>query len=207
MTAANPHQTLPRAAAISAAFATPVFDAQRTFRTVMNALAEPGTEHVVDAGGPRCPGFSTAMTAIALTVADFETRLWVDPAESREAADYLRFHTGAPIVVDRIDAAFAFVTRPRELGRLATFAQGTLEYPDTSATLVVDVESIDTARGWILSGPGIAGTRRLAVSPLPETLHADLVANRAAFPCGVDLIFCAGTRIVALPRSTRVGGR
>jgi alpha-D-ribose 1-methylphosphonate 5-triphosphate synthase subunit PhnH len=207
MTAANSQQALPTAAAISTGFATPVLDAQRTFRTVMSALAEPGTEHIVDAGGPHCPGFSLAMTAIALTLADFETRLWTDVDAAGDAAAYLRFHTGAPFVVEAKCAAFAFITRPRDLPRLVTFAQGTLEYPDTSATLVVDVESIDTARGWALSGPGITGMRRLAVSPVPDTLLADLVANRAAFPCGVDIIFCADTRIVALPRSTRVGGR
>jgi alpha-D-ribose 1-methylphosphonate 5-triphosphate synthase subunit PhnH len=207
MTAAQSQMRLPTAAAISAGFSAPVLDAQRTFRAVMNALAEPGTGHAVDAEGPRCPGFSVAMTAIALTLADFETRLWTDIGAAGDAAAYLRFHTGAPIVVEAKSAAFAFVTRPRDLPRLATFAQGTLEYPDTSATLVVDVESIDTTRGWALSGPGIAGTRRLTVSPVPDTLLPDLAANRAAFPCGIDIIFCAGTRIVALPRSIRVGGR
>ncbi len=207
MTAANVHDVLPSGGAIRSGFTAPVFDAQRTFRAVMNALAEPGTEYAVDAGGPRCPGFSVAMTAIALTLADFETRLWIDVGTSGDAATYLRFHTGAHIVAEHMSAVFAFVTRPRDLPRLGTFAQGTLEYPDTSVSLVVDVESIDTSRGWTLNGPGIAGTRRLAVSPLPDTLRVDLAANRAAFPCGVDIIFCAGNRIVALPRSTRVEGR
>ncbi len=207
MTAAHSQVRLPTAAAISAGFAAPVLDAQRAFRAVMTALAEPGTEHSVDGSGPRCPGFSVAMTAIALTLADFETRLWTDSGAAGDAAAYLRFHTGAPIVVEAKCAAFAFVTRLRDLPRLATFAHGTLEYPDTSVTLVVDVERIDTERGWALSGPGIADTRQLTVSPVPDTLLPDLAANRAAFPCGVDLIFCAGTRIVALPRSTRVRGR
>jgi alpha-D-ribose 1-methylphosphonate 5-triphosphate synthase subunit PhnH len=191
---------------IGVGFAKPVFDAQRTFRAVMNALAEPGTEHLLDVDGPHCPGFSKAMTAIALTLADLETQLWIDAAAPSDAIRYLRFHTGAPIVAEPKHAAFAFVLRSRQLPRLATFAQGTLEYPDTSATIVMEVENIETTRGWTLNGPGIAATRRLTVSPLPDTFAADLAINRRAFPCGVDIIFCAGARIVALPRSTRVGG-
>ncbi len=205
MTATHALTAAPSAAALDAGFATPVFDAQRTFRAVMNGFAEPGTEHALDAQGPRCPGFSVAMTAIALTLADFETRLWLDAAAPIDAASYLRFHTSAPIVAEPMGAAFAFVTRPRDLVRLATFAQGSLEYPDASATIVLDVEAIDTSRGWSLTGPGIVGTRRLTVPNLPDTFVHDLVTNRALFPCGVDIIFCAGDRIAALPRSTRVG--
>ncbi|MFM9942673.1 MAG: phosphonate C-P lyase system protein PhnH [Hyphomicrobiaceae bacterium] len=192
-------------------FSAPVLDAQRTFRAVMTALAEPGTVHEIAAGGPQCPELSPAMTAIALTLADYETRLWLQVGPDSEAARYLRFHTGAPIVAAEHDAGFAFVTRPLAMPRLAAFAQGNLDYPDASTTIVIDVERIDTTQGFTLSGPGIAGRRRLGVSPLPTTFAADIAANRAAFPCGVDLIFCAGHRIAALPRSTRVaaadGGR
>jgi alpha-D-ribose 1-methylphosphonate 5-triphosphate synthase subunit PhnH len=192
---------------IGAGFVKPVLDAQRTFRAVMNALAEPGTEQFIGTDGPCCPGFSIAMSAIALTLADFETRIWIDAAAPPDAAAYLRFHTGAPIVSAHKDAAFAFITRSRDLPTLSTFAQGTLDYPDTSTTIIIDVLSIDTTRGWSLTGPGVASVRRLAVSPLPEVFAADFIANRSTFPCGVDVIFCAGTKIVALPRSTRMGAQ
>jgi alpha-D-ribose 1-methylphosphonate 5-triphosphate synthase subunit PhnH len=192
---------------IGVGFTQPVFDAQRAFRAVMNALAEPGTEHFIGTNSPNCPGFSIAMTAIALTLADFETRIWIDAAAPPDAAAYLRFHTGAPIVSAHKDAAFAFITRSRDLPTLSTFAQGTLDYPDTSTTIIIDVLSIDTTRGWSMTGPGVVGVRRLAVSPLPELFASDFIANRSTFPCGVDVIFCAGTKIVALPRSTRMGAQ
>jgi alpha-D-ribose 1-methylphosphonate 5-triphosphate synthase subunit PhnH len=44
----------------------------------------------------------------------------------------------------------------------------------------------------------------LHVAPLPETFAADIAANRAAFPLGVDLLFCQDTMVAALPRTTLV---
>jgi len=186
-------------------FASPVLDAQRTFRAVMAALAEPGTVKEIGGTIQRCPGFSSAMTAIALALTDFETRLWLDAGTASDAASYIRFHTGAPICTEERDAAFAFVARPLAMPRLDKFALGSLDYPDRSTTILVDVESIDPTRGLFLTGPGIPGQRRLAISPLPPSFVAERVANRAMFPRGVDVIFCAGDRIAALPRSTCVG--
>ncbi len=200
-----PSRVMPPASyAVGRGFLVPVFAAQAAFRAVMTALAEPGTVHALDADGAHCEGLSQAMTAIALTLADFETPVWLDIGLNQDAAAYVRFHTGAPLTSDATGAAFAVVTRPRTMPPLSAFAQGTLDYPCTSTTVLIDVETIDTTRGWTLTGPGIEHQRRLAISPLPSTFTEQIITNRAAFPCGVDLVFCAGTRIVALPRSTRV---
>jgi alpha-D-ribose 1-methylphosphonate 5-triphosphate synthase subunit PhnH len=193
-----------RTAASGPAFPDPVFDAQRTFRAVMAAVAEPGTIHSI-ASSVRCPGFSPAMTALALTLADFETSVWTDAGP--EAAAYLGFHTGTTVVAAPGAADFAFITAPSAMPPLASYKQGTLEYPDTSCTLVLDVASIDPTRGWTLRGPGIAGRGRLSVMPLRAGLEADLEVNRRSFPLGVDLIFCAGAQIAALPRSTSLERR
>jgi alpha-D-ribose 1-methylphosphonate 5-triphosphate synthase subunit PhnH len=187
-------------------FANPVLDAQATFRSVLSALSEPGTLHAATAPRECCPGFSPAMTALALTLADFETRLWLDGGSRDAAAAYLRFQTGAPVTVSAVDATFAFITQPTTMLRLSKFAQGSLDYPDTSCTIIIDVRVIDPTRGFRLSGPGIPDSRRLHVAPLPETFAADIAANRAAFPLGVDLLFCQDTLVAALPRTTLVTG-
>jgi alpha-D-ribose 1-methylphosphonate 5-triphosphate synthase subunit PhnH len=184
-------------------FGVPVHDAQRTFRAVMSALSEPGTVHTIDSGTAHCAGLSAAMTAIALTLADYETRVWLGEGAAQQSASFLSFYAGAPIVATPNGAAFAFVTQPLVMPRLTAFARGSLDYPDASTTVIIDVDTINTGSGWALVGPGITGQRRLAISGLPETFGADLDTNRAAFPCGVDIIFCVGTRIAALPRSTR----
>lgn len=196
--ASAPRHGLP----LAGGFSDPARNSQRVFRALLNAMAEPGTIHTVTGASGTCPGFSPAMTAIALTVADFETRLWTDLGAGSDSASYLRFHTGAPIIATQDAAAFAFVTRPQALPALATFAQGSLEYPDTSTTIIIDVEAIDGERGWRLTGPGVQGERLLAVEPLRPALVDELAVNRRAFPLGVDLVFCCGARIAALPRST-----
>ena len=70
-----------------------------------------------------------AMTALALTLADFETRLWLDAGSQAAAAAYLRFQTGAPVTAAVGDATFAFITQPQAMLTLSAFAQGSLDYP------------------------------------------------------------------------------
>jgi alpha-D-ribose 1-methylphosphonate 5-triphosphate synthase subunit PhnH len=58
----------------------------------------------------------------------------------------------------------------------------------------------------VLRGPGIAGTRRLAASPLPADFLDQLADNRARFPRGVDVLLAAPDAIAGLPRSLHVTG-
>jgi alpha-D-ribose 1-methylphosphonate 5-triphosphate synthase subunit PhnH len=141
-----------------------------------------------------------------MTLADFETPLWLDPPllASPEVCDYLRFHTGAPIVDSAAQAAFVVISSGDALPQFTDFAQGTLEYPDRSATLIVQVARLEAGSGFKLKGPGISGKRKLRIKPLPEDFAERTAANRALFPRGVDLIFVAGNSIAALPRTTRV---
>jgi alpha-D-ribose 1-methylphosphonate 5-triphosphate synthase subunit PhnH len=187
-------------------FADPVMDAQSVFRRTMDALAQPGMVQdlalALDPPGPLTP----ELAAIALTLADHEAPLWLDAAlgGSRGVVDYLRFHTGAPIVPDPRDAAFALVCDPATMPRLDAFSTGIQEYPDRSTTIVVAVRGLETGRGFVLSGPGIAATARLDISGLPTDFLAQWRANRGLFPCGVDLILAAPGRIAGLPRSTEI---
>ena len=84
------------------------------------------------------------------------------------------------------------------------FCLGTAEYPDRSTTLVLEVQALGQGRRLSLSGPGIADVVSFAAAPLPLDLGERLLANRALFPRGVDLILVAPDAVVALPRSVRV---
>jgi alpha-D-ribose 1-methylphosphonate 5-triphosphate synthase subunit PhnH len=88
---------------------------------------------------------------------------------------------------------------------------GTLESPELSATLVLTVDALsdalttaDAAVLLQLQGPGVPGTRVLAVSGL----HPDWLARRAAwvgaYPMGVDIVLAAPDAMAALPRTTRI---
>jgi len=193
--------------AVAAGFAEPVLAAQTTFRSVMDAMARPG--RVRRLAGIAAPApLSPTAAAIALTLLDYETPFWLDAplAAAAEVARFISFHTGAQLTADPANAAFAFVAAPAAAPPFATFAQGSLEYPDRSTTLVLQVTQLAESDGMTLHGPGIAGVCRLSASPLPCDFIAQLVENRALFPRGIDILLVANDAVAGLPRSLHVEG-
>ena len=126
-------------AKLPAGFADKVLSTQSTFRSVMDAMAHPGSvQRIVSAAGtPSAMGRAAA--AIALTLFDHDTPVWLDAAMSAtpEVAMWLKFHTGAPLVTDSSIAGFALVGDPQRLPALDRFAFGSNEYPDRSTTLIL----------------------------------------------------------------------
>jgi alpha-D-ribose 1-methylphosphonate 5-triphosphate synthase subunit PhnH len=192
--------------AIAPAFADPVAESQSVFRAVMNAMARPGSIQPLKTEIAPPEPLSRGQAAVALALADFETPMWLDEklAAAPAVTDFLRFHTGAPIVADAAKAFFALIGDGAEVLPFERFAQGTMEYPDRSATLIVNVESFAGGQPLMLAGPGIAEVVAFSAWPQPVDFAACLAANRALFPRGVDLVFVAGDSVAALPRSVRV---
>ena len=190
---------------VATGFAASVLAAQRTFRTVIDTMARPGTVRPLAGIAAPAPLSPTA-AAIALTLLDYETPFWLDAplAAAGEVARFISFHTGARVTADPADAAFAFVAAPAAAPPFARFAQGSLEYPDRSTTLVLQVAQLAEGEGMALRGPGILGARRLAASPLPVDFLAQLADNRARFPRGVDILLAAPDAVAGLPRSLHV---
>lgn len=190
-------------AKVRPAFADPVLGAQRVFREVMEAVARPGT--VADLGfAPEPPaGLARAAGAVALTLFDFETAVWLDPAlRGTEAEDWIRFHCGCPLTGETGDAAFAVATQAAVSPPLAAFDQGDAKYPDRSTTLVLQIEALDGGPPVVLSGPGIKGERTVAPAGLPAGFWDQVETNHAQFQFGVDVLLVAGDRLMGLPRST-----
>ncbi|MFB0488882.1 alpha-D-ribose 1-methylphosphonate 5-triphosphate synthase subunit PhnH [Methylobacterium sp. OAE515] len=187
-------------------FADPVHDAQAAFRAVMDALARPGRIRPLDPGLTPPAPLTPELAAVALALTDAETPVWLDAAlaDAPEVAAYLRFHTGAPLTDDPARAAFALVREPARCPSLGCFAPGTPAYPDTSTTLVLALDAITSGAGLHLTGPGIAGSARMALTPLRAGFVGQLAENRADFPLGVDLILTAPGQVAGLPRSTVV---
>jgi alpha-D-ribose 1-methylphosphonate 5-triphosphate synthase subunit PhnH len=196
---------MPASTAIQPAFRNAVRESQSVFRLAMRAMASPG--RILPLASLLVPPtpLNAPAAALLLTLCDFETPVWVDPplAGSAGAVAFLRFHTGARLVASPQEAAFAVVTASGHMPALAAFAQGTPQYPDRSATLVIQVETL-SSDGWRLEGPGIRGTARLGAAPLPLNFADQLRTNRAAFPCGVDIFLATRDALAALPRSVRL---
>ncbi|WP_298984260.1 phosphonate C-P lyase system protein PhnH [uncultured Roseibium sp.] len=193
--------------ALAAGFQDPVHNAQECFRAIMNAMARPGTEQLIREDGlvPPAP-LTPTVAAIVLTLLDYDTPVWLDrPLMTSDAVkSFLRFHTGAPIVKEPVEAAFAIVADPAHLVPLASFNQGSAEYPDRSTTVVLSSQEFGKHAPVTLEGPGIKDRAALSTGPLPPVFWDQVSANSRLFPRGVDLIFSGKGRISALPRSTRI---
>jgi alpha-D-ribose 1-methylphosphonate 5-triphosphate synthase subunit PhnH len=172
----------------------------------MAALARPGSvQRIVPMAGTAGP-MMRGTAAIALTLFDHDTPLWLDTrmSESSDVTKWLKFHTGAPVVQDSSIAAFALITDGAALPSLERFALGTNEYPDRSTTVIVQVDSLDTGRSFELRGPGIDGVAMLQASIKPLDLFERLRMNETLFPRGIDLVLVADDAVVAIPRTTRI---
>ena len=188
------------------AFDDPALASQAVFRTVMEAMARPGLPRPLPSELAAPPPLSPTAAAVALTLLDYETPFWLDPAlaAAPEVATWFKFHTGAPLASDSQQAAFAFVADSAAMPPFEAFSAGSLEYPDRSTTLVLQVAGFGQGDALALSGPGISGSRIFSAQPLPPDFRARLIANREMFPRGVDLILVSPDAVAGLPRSVRV---
>ena len=194
------------ATALDGGFANPVLDAQATFRAVMDAMARPATVvRVRPSVSPPAP-LSPVIGAIACTVIDTDTPVWLDPALGADAQvrEWLAFHTGAGFTDKPAEAAFALAGDAALLPTLDRFAQGTQEYPDRSATLVVRVDALDGGDSLAFRGPGIRGEATISPRGLPADFARQWGENTRRFPRGVDLVLATADAIVCLPRTARL---
>ncbi|MEX5729458.1 alpha-D-ribose 1-methylphosphonate 5-triphosphate synthase subunit PhnH [Rhodovulum iodosum] len=182
--------------ALTGGFADAPVDAAHAFRAALEAMARPGRIFQIAGAAPPAP-LSAAAGTLLLTLADGDTPLYLAGGWDTPALrEWLTFHTGAPLTRPR-DAAFA-VGDWAALAPLGAYRAGVSEYPDRSATLIVEMPALEKA-GARLTGPGIETEESLG---LPE-IDA-FRANAAGYPLGLDFFFTSGNRLAALPRSTRV---
>ena len=193
-------------AELPAGFADKVLSAQSTFRSVMDAMARPGSVQRIASAAGTPVGVMRGTAAIALTLFDHDTPVWLDGRMSATAdvAKWLKFHTSAPVVADSSIASFALIGDPQSLPTLDRFAFGSNEYPDRSTTVVLQVESLTNGPAVELCGPGIDGTATLRASIQPHDLFERLAVNAALFPRGIDVVLVHDDSIVAIPRTTRL---
>lgn len=182
-----------------------VIEASHAFRTIMSAVSRPGRilPFKADRAAP-APLWATA-ACVARTLCDFQTPVWLAPELHDEAVrNYIRFHTGAPIAVRPEEASFIFLQAASAEIDPSLFAQGTHEYPDRSATLVIQVATLGNAGEVELSGPGIPLPLKFHAEGLPPIFWEAMAENHEQFPLGVDVVFVSPNAIAALPRSIAI---
>lgn len=190
-------------AELFAAFSDPVFDSQAVFRAVLYAMAHPGSVREIPVALEPPPPLAPATAAACLTLLDAETPVWLQ-ARGDTVPGYLRFHCNSPIVDAPGMARFAVIQDVAAMPVIQAFNPGTDEHPDRSTTLIVQVQDLVEGEGVVLAGPGIRSRVRIDVLGLSPDFWDEWSENARLFPQGVDVIFAAGTRLAALPRTTQV---
>lgn len=190
---------------IGAGFADPVFQSQGAFRALLAALSEPGLAcELGDAVVPP-PGLEPATAVALLTLADYETPIWL-PAALRDgpAGAWLRFHCGAALVDAPARAAFAVIDSAEAEPKFAGFNAGDDQFPDRSTTVLVQCAGLTGGKAVTLEGPGIPGRRSIAPAGLRPGFWTEVADNAALYPLGVDLLLVHGPQVLGLPRSTQI---
>jgi len=190
----------------------PVRDTQVTFRVLLDAMARPGTVKQLPVAARDAP-VNPWLVAVLVTLLDHEVSLAVEPFDGDEDLErFVRQRTAvASATVEGADFVVASSDRldPRLPVRLR---QGTLAYPNDSATLLVLVATLDqsptpaAAGGLVLdlAGPGVPAGHRVRIGGLDPALF-EARDDVAEYPCGIDVILVdPDGRVCALPRTTAI---
>ena len=185
---------------------------QIVFRSALDAMARPGTSVFIPAASLVSPpaGTSAAAASVLLALLDQDCALWLSPTlAAGPAAKWLRFHTGCLIEEDCSKADFVWAASLAELPPLLALKQGSAEYPDQSASCIVDVNgwhaaSVTDTQAVAFRGPGVRDVLNLSVDGMDASFVQQHHAMQEHAPCGVDIFFCAKDALVCFPRSVRL---
>jgi len=194
-------------------FSNPTLCSQAVFRQSLVALSLPGQPQTLDLNlsnpAMQVPeNAHAAAAALLLALLDQDCKVWLsDGFASSHAAAWLRFHTGCTLVTNSIEADFVWIAHANELPAFENLAQGNAQYPELSATCVVQLQDFDTAPtadAWTLSGPGVKETGYLKLVGLTDNFVSARRNSQVHAPCGIDFFFTHNDSLIGLPRSTQV---
>jgi alpha-D-ribose 1-methylphosphonate 5-triphosphate synthase subunit PhnH len=186
--------------------------AQRAFRTLLQAMSRPGRVFELPPVPAVGSGPWSAMLVLMQSLLDQEVGLAVIGGRGsgfEELQSLIAKRTRCRKAgVEQAD--FFIIADGDSRGEILRAKRGTLQYPDTSATVVFSVRSLlfteEEKPAIALRGPGIR--QELLLGPIqglgPRELE-HLKALNSDFPLGVDAVFIdAVGRILCIPRSTTI---
>lgn len=188
-----------------------VHAAQRTFRTLLNAMARPGEIYQLAMAPDETPVFAVCTALLDFEVTYACTTTGMDTAESATALDQRIAQEIGCRQSSLAEAAFIIAYGALPAAAWEIVQRGTLAYPDRGATIIYAVSALgDDANGTAataltLTGPGIEAERYLIVHGLNVTEFALLSLANSDYPMGVDVILLDPQgRVACLPRSCRI---
>lgn len=185
--------------------ANPVMESQAIFRVILRAFSRPGIPVDFPAAAAIAAPLPAGISLACLALCDQDTPVWFGPGlDVRPVREWVRFHTGAPLCAGPEQAAFAFLDGMEALPALQKFSMGTDLAPEAGATLVISTPRQLGHRDMVLSGPGIPAPASFLLPALPPLFWRQRQALQAAYPRGLDLLFCSEGAFAGLPRTTAI---
>ncbi|MBU2645795.1 MAG: phosphonate C-P lyase system protein PhnH [bacterium] len=189
-----------------------VHDSQKTFRTLMMALAFPGKIFHL----PVLPlSFSVAEVHCVLqpflTLLDLETSFAIvadDPRMLDEITRYIELNTNCPLAPCQ-EADFILCLGTSLYNRFPELKKGRLSSPDNSATVFYLVDRIEEAQflgstRLSLAGPGIRTTRNVFISGLDEMEISTWAEQKNDYPLGIDIYLTSRSGdLIGIPRAVK----
>jgi alpha-D-ribose 1-methylphosphonate 5-triphosphate synthase subunit PhnH len=187
-----------------------VFDAQQDFRVLLEAMARPGKICRLEGAAVDPPaGLHRTTSLAAFALLNGDTRFYVCNDVDGQMGTYLRENTGAEMTTME-KADYVFCSGDYDMNCISQFKRGTLQEPEDSATVFIDLEDIAESGGVgdvriVLQGPGVETEKVLFLRKVQASLFWSVSEINDEFPIGIDLFLTdAGGRVIAIPRSCHV---
>lgn len=187
----------------------PVFDCQKAFRALLDAMARPGSIQSMREPARKLHHPHAALMVAGMTLLDNRCGFSAQNAPAL-AEDLQQLTFARPVPAAEADYLFAGRTTGAEDGTellLQSAKAGTLPEPHRSATLFIELGSLEEGEPLTLAGPGIDGQRDIRLSA--EAVRWLRARQQAAweYPCGAEIYFVTTQGdVLCIPRTTRVEG-
>jgi alpha-D-ribose 1-methylphosphonate 5-triphosphate synthase subunit PhnH len=176
---------------------TTAAQSQLVFRSVLSALARPGTSVEITSS-------ASSVAAIVSALLDGETTHWLSPhfllGPTAASVKLLLRQSGSNGVARR-SADVAILGSSSELLN-GQFLAGSDVDPHRSALVLVQVPALTGGVSVVLSGPGIEGVRTISPVGVSYVVWNHLATREKQFPVGFDVLLMTDSSILGLPRTT-----
>lgn len=193
----------------------PIFDSQSHFRVLLQAMANPGSIHPLHYPSLRLPQhLFTPSALIGFALLNRDVQFYHDENLS-DWKEYFTVNTSS-LWAPASQADFLFLTADslQILDDIEKAKLGEWRYPETAATLVIQVASIQesSTNGMVsarLRGPGILGERYVFLNGFThgilEQIFPLIREMNSEYPLGID-VFWADEKgnVMGMPRTCQV---
>jgi len=188
---------------------------QNTYRIILQSMCHPGRlYHLfcgyadIPASGSFSPGLigPEGLFSVLLTLLDNEVTFFVHGNDFVHMEAAISEAVGST-AADITSADFIIIPGGKSRGELLKAKRGSIDYPDTGATVIFVIDSLDSRNNGkdkvVLKGPGIENEMEISAGPLLKNELSCIKEVNAEFPLGIDCIFIdKSDRIMCVPRST-----